>query len=584
MSGSRQTRTPDVIRRLPLHFKASTCDATLVTVRAVLLYAPHMKIGDYLVHRLHEIGIKRMFSVPGDYTLGLLDHFLPSPIKLVGTCNELGAAYAADGYARVNGVGALCVTYCVGGLSALNGVAGSYAERVPVVVVTGGPSRAQRAQQKMVHHMSGAFDAQLEAFLPVTVGARIIDDPRTAAAQIDELLGLCLHHKRPVYVELPTDVLDEDCGEPSPLQVPPAATDPAALAAVVREARVRLLAAERPVVLSGIEVLRYNLSKEVERFCRRAGLAFGTGLLGKSSVNESAEGYFGVYMGALSRPEVREIVDGSDALFIFGGWLADSSTGGFTHGGDERDAIAANAERVRVGKRIYEPVGLEAFLEVLTDSLPERPGATVSVPSPRVFGTFEYAAETGRRMSMARFMERMQVFLDEKTVLLADTGDSIFWSAELLMPAVGSYVCQGYYLSIGFAIPAALGVALAAPDKRVVVFVGDGAFQMTCQELSTIVRAGLAPIVFVLNNEGYAVERAIHDGPYNEIAPWRYHRITEMLGGRGYDVHTEEQLETALAAARASRELSVIEVHVDRNDVSPTFTRFAGILNRRNVG
>lgn len=542
-----------------------------------------MKIAEYLVRRLEEIGIRKLFTVPGDYTLALLDYFLPSRIQLVGNCNELNAAYAADGYARVNGVGAVCVTYCVGGLSALNGVAGSNAERVPVVVVTGGPSRAQRSQHRMVHHSSGEFGAQLEAYTPVTVAARIIDNPLYAAQQIDELLGLCLHHKQPVYLELPTDVLGLECGEPGPLAVPSAATDPVALAEAVEEARARLVRAERPVVLSGVEVLRYHLEDHVARFCRRTGIPFGTGVLGKSSVDESAPGYFGLYMGGLSRPEVVELVDRGDALLIFGGWLADSSTGGFSQSSDERNTIAANGGKVRISRHFYEPVALGAFIDALTDAMPEQPRSAVAFPSPRVFETADPWPAPGRAMTMRRFMERLQRFLTRDMLLIAETGDSIFWSAELVMPAIGSYLSQGYYLSIGFAIPATLGVGLGAPGKRVVAMVGDGAFQMTCQELSSIVRAGLNPIVFVFNNDGYGIERVIHDGPYNDIAPWRYHRITEALGGRGYDVRTEEQLEAALREAEASRELSLIEVHIDRNDVSPTFRRFGEILGRQNV-
>jgi indolepyruvate decarboxylase len=542
-----------------------------------------MNIADYLVHRLQEIGIHKLFSVPGDYTLGLLDHFLPSNIQLVGTCNELNAAYAADGYARVNGVGALCVTYCVGGLSALNGVAGSFAERVPVVVVTGGPSLAQRAQRRMVHHTSGEFTAQLEAFLPVTVGARILENADYAAAQIDELLILCLHHKRPVYIELPTDVLRLECGEPGPLSLGLPPSSPDVLARAVEEARMRITGARRPVVLSGVEILRYHLEDKVARLCHRAGLPFGTGLLGKTSVDESADGYYGIYQGGLSRPEVQSLVEESDALLILGGWLADSSTGGFSHGGDDEDVISANVGRVRFGKRVMEPIALDAFIDALTDALPERTRA-VSGPAPRVYGREPYTVQPGAPIRMSRLMDRLQDFIGQSTILLAETGDAIFWSADLQMPAVDSYIAQAYYLSIGYTIPATLGVALAAPtSKRVVTLVGDGAFQMTCQELSTIVRAGLTPIVIVLNNDGYSVERAIHDGPYNEIARWKYHKITEVVGGRGYEVKTEDQLELALGEAVGNRELTVIEVRIERDDISPTFRRFAKIISARNV-
>jgi TPP-dependent 2-oxoacid decarboxylase len=538
-----------------------------------------MNIADYLVHRLQEIGIRRLFSVPGDYTLALLDHFLPSGITLVGTCNELNAAYAADGYARVNGVGALCVTYGVGGLSALNGVAGSFAERVPVVVVSGGPSRAQRGKG-MVHHMAGEYTAQLECYSPVTAAARIIDNPQYAASQIDEMLVMCLHEKRPVYIELPTDVLALDCGEPKPLETAAPPSSEVLLKKVVGEAVKRIGRAQRPVILSGVEVLRYHLEDKVARLCQRTGIPFATGLLGKSSVDETAPGYFGVYQGGLSRPEVKDLVEQSDALLILGGWIADSSTGGFTHGGEAKDVISANVGKVRFGEQTVGPVSLEAFLDGLTDALPETPRPMATLPSPVVYGQTPYMPQAGRPLTMARFVERVQAFLDKDMLLLADTGDALFWSAEMRMPAVGAYVCQGYYLSIGYSVPAALGLSLAAPDKRVVVLVGDGAFQMTCQELSTIVRTGQRPIVFVLNNDGYAIERAIHDGPYNEIARWKYHRLTEVLGGRGFDVRTEDELEKALEQAKASAELSLVEIHVGRDDVSPTFQRFAEILNR----
>lgn len=541
-----------------------------------------MNVADTLVHRLSEIGIRRLFTVPGDYTLALLDHFLPGPIQLVGTCNELNAAYAADGYARVNGVGALCVTYCVGGLSALNGVAGSYAERVPVVVVTGGPSREQRGQQRMVHHSAGAFTSQLEAYRPVTAAAVILDDPSRAAAQIDEVLAACLYEKRPVYLELPTDVLRLECGTAARFVMPKPPTDESALGAAVDAARERIQKAQRPVVLSGVEILRHHLEANVARLCRRAGLPFGAGLLGKSSVDETNDGFLGIYQGGVSGDEVKAAVEGSDALLILGGWLADSSTGGFSHGGDPANVIHANVGSVRIAGRIYEPIALDAFIDALADALPERP-RPAKLASPPVYGTTPYAPEAGRALTMARFMDWLQGFLDEEMLLVAETGDALFWSADLKMPAVGAYVCQGYYLSIGFSVPAALGLSLAAPDKRVVVLVGDGAFQMTCQELSTIVRQGLRPIVFLLNNDGYAVERMIHDGPYNEIAAWRYHRITEMLGGKGHECRTEDELAAAVESAGKSNELSLIEVRIGRDDVSPTFRRLGQIIARRNV-
>ncbi|MBI4863131.1 MAG: alpha-keto acid decarboxylase family protein [Candidatus Riflebacteria bacterium] len=507
-----------------------------------------MKIAHYLVRRLESVGLRHMFNVPGDYTLALLDYFLESKIELIGTCNELNAAYAADGYARVKGIGAVCVTYCVGGLSALNGVAGSYAENVPVVVVTGGPSRAARAKGTMMHHSAGAPWSQLEAFRQFTVDARIIADPVRAHRDVDEAISNCLRHKRPVYLEFPTDVLSLQCPEIEDLPPTAPLNDDATLKEALDEATAMLTRARAPVLLSGAEVMRLHLEDDVERLMRASGFPTGVGLMGKSSVNESDPRYFGLYMGGLSREPVLKRIQESDAVLVVGGWLTDSTTGGFSYRIDENKTIAANAGRVRIGHHVFEPVDLGAFVKGLTERFLERSPLACGNETPDVFGSQPYVARE-EPLTMRRFMERIQRLLSERTMLVCDMCDGLFWSSELLIPRRGSFICQGYYLSIGYGTPAALGVGIAAPEKLVIALVGDGGFQLTCQEFSTIVRTGAKAVVFVLNNDGYGVERIIHDGPYNEIAPWKYHRLTEVLGGHGFDVRTETELERAMAAS-----------------------------------
>lgn len=536
-------------------------------------------VGGYLVTRLEQCGLGHVFGVPGDYVLPFYDLLARSRLEVIGTCTEIGAGFAADAYARVSGLGAACVTYCVGGLNALNAVAGAYAEKSPLVLVSGAPGMGERARSPLLHHKVRDFRTQLEIYERVTVAAAALEDPAEAPHRIDDALARCLATKRPVYLELPRDVVPRPCRAPGPLRLAAPPRDPDATREAVAEALGMLRAARRPVVLAGVEIHRFGLQRRLLRFVERAGIPVAATLLGKSVVRETHPLYLGVYEGALGREDVRRAVESSDCVLILGAFMTDINLGVDSARLEVARSVNATSERVSIRHHHYEGVPLAEFLARLTRGVRPRRRRPVNaaadgarfVPRPRA------------PMTVRRFFRRLNAFLDDRSVVICDIGDSLFGAADLTIQRRTEFLSPAYYTSMGFAVPAALGVQLARPRLRPLVVVGDGAFQMTGQELSTIARHDLDPIVFVLNNRGYTTERFIHEGPYNDVHEWAYHRVPDLLGrGRGFDVHTEGDLEAALASARRTRgAFTIVNVRLDPLDRSAALERLGRRLGRR---
>ncbi|MEW5735675.1 MAG: thiamine pyrophosphate-binding protein [Thermodesulfobacteriota bacterium] len=533
-------------------------------------------VARYLITRLSQMNVKHIFGVPGDYVLDFMDRILASPLALVGNCNELNAGYAADGYARTAGAGAVAVTYCVGGFSMLNAIAGAYAEQVPVVAISGAPASARRSANTMVHHMTKNYYLQKDIYAHVTVDSVLLTDPAAAPAEIDRVLCACLAHRRPVYIEIPVDMVDAPAPDPGPFpRGLGRSSDPAALYECVAEAAEMINQAKHPVVLAGIEVARFGLSGPMLSLVEKAELPYATTLTSKSVLPELHPQCMGVYQGALSDPSLRAQVEGSDAILSAGVWLTDIDTGGFTARLPQQAMITVNSEQVRIGHHFYHNVWMGDFLSELAHKISPR-DFRESRPRKSYLPKRSFIADPGADITIKRFYERLSVFLDDDMILVSDTGDALCAVPSIYIEEPERCIVQGYYMSIGYAVPACLGVSLAAPEKRPVVLVGDGAFQMTAQELSTLLRHGCSPVIFLLNNDGLVIERLIHDGPYNEIQPWKYYKLPEVFGDGAIcrEARTEGDLEEALAAAQANRErLCFIEVHLDRWDSSEALKR-----------
>lgn len=528
-------------------------------------------VGEYLIHRLIELGARHVFGVPGDYVLGFYDQLVESDLEVIGTCTELGAGFAGDGYARVNGLGVVCITYCVGGLNALNAVAGAYAEKSPVVVISGAPGLGERAKSPLLHHKVRDFNTQREIFERVTVASVSIEDPERAPQLIDDTIDRCMRHKRPVYIELPRDIVEMRCAKPEPWVKRKPKSDPDALREAVEEASAMLRAAKRPVVLGGVEIHRFAIQDAFLSLVERTGYPVAATLLGKSVITETHPQYIGIYEGALGREDVRKTVERADCVLILGAFMTDINLGIYTANLDPSRTINATSERIGIKHHVYEGVKLVHFIEGLAKTkLGPSKARAAKPPQPLA----AYRARKDARTTVQRFFQRLNHYLDKDHIVVADIGDSLFGAADLTIQRRTEFLSPAYYTSMGFAIPAALGAHMARPKLRPIVVVGDGAFQMTGQELSTIARLKLNPIVFVLNNKGYSTERFIHDGPYNDIHGWAYHKMVDLLdAGWSCEVSTEGELEQALAEAAGQKEFSLINVHLDPYDRSKAMER-----------
>ncbi|MFZ5449955.1 MAG: alpha-keto acid decarboxylase family protein [Thermodesulfobacteriota bacterium] len=535
-------------------------------------------IGKYLVKRLEQAGLKHIFGVPGDYVLDFFDCLEESNLQVIGTCNELNAGYAADAYARLNGIGGVCVTYGVGGFSAYNAVAGAFAERLPVVLISGGPRLTERPDRHLLHHTIGSMNLQYCVFEHITAAAVILDKPEQAPQQIDAALAACLQRRRPVYIEIPMDMVAQPCPAPGPFEVDTAIpTDPEVLAEAVEEAVSLLTAAKNPIILAGVEAHRLRAQDALVEFINHSGYPVATTLLGKSVVPESHPQFIGVYKGFLGRETVQRAVEDADLILCLGTLMTDVNLG---HGTallvDIPKMIVANSDKVRIKHHLFNQVCLRAFIEGLTAKLPK--GA--ATPAKCEGRQEKFIPVREQKITHKRFYERLQHFLGSNHLLIVDTGDSIFSAADLFLPGNVPCINQAFYMSIGYSVPATLGAKLAAPERRPITIVGDGAFQMTAQELSTIIRHRQNPVIFLINNDGYTIERALHEGPYNDLHMWDYYRLTEVFrGGWGCQVTTEGELEEALHKAQTEPDtLAFIEVRLDRLDCSEGILRLGQIF------
>jgi indolepyruvate decarboxylase len=540
-----------------------------------------LSIGQYLIRRLSDYGIRHVFGLPGDYVLAFYSMLEHSPLDLVNCTREDCAGFAADAYARVNGMGALCVTYGVGGLSVANSVAGAFAEKSPVIMISGAPGIGERSSDALLHHRVREWRTQLEVFEKICAASLEIVDPATAFRDIDFLLDTAWRLKRPVYLELPRDMVAVVPDQIRPYAQPERRSDPDALAEAVREAVARIEAAKRPVIIAGIELHRYGLQADAIGLAETAGIPIAATMLAKSVVSEVHPLYIGLYEGAMGRQEVTDFVEESDCVILLGTLLTDIDLGIFTAKLDATRSIFATSADLRISHHHFHDVLLEDFIRGVAAARPKAAARRLPAAPSAVEGAFRL--DPDQAITTTRLVRRLDESLDDKTIVIADVGDALFASSELVIRGQTEFIAPAYYTSMGFAVPAALGAKTARPDLKVIALVGDGAFQMTGMELSTIVRRGLAVTVIVLDNKGYGTERLLHEGSFNDINPWQYQLLPQVLGGgTGYEVHTEGEFDAAIRQALAdTKAMSVIRVHIGLEDRSRTLDRLATSLSKR---
>ncbi|PQO46212.1 alpha-keto acid decarboxylase family protein [Blastopirellula marina] len=542
-----------------------------------------VSIGQYLIRRLQEYGLEDIFGIPGDYILSFYGMLEQSPINVVGCTREDCAGFAADSYARVKGLGAVCVTYCVGGLSICNSIAGAYAEKSPVVILTGSPGLRERVNNPLLHHMVRDFSTQKDVFEKLCIAGAELSDPISAFREIDRVLDAVVRFKRPGYIELPRDMVNVIPHVSHVFPTEQSASDPQVLTEAVNEAAQLIEKAEKPVILAGVELHRFHLQDELLALAEHTQIPVAATMLGKSVFRETHPLYVGLYEGAMGREEVTRFVEESDLVLLLGTFMTDINLGVFTANLDPGKCIYATSEQLRLKYHHYHGVTLPDFMCELTKrkvSCPQR-----TIPDGIRMNMAPVGEVTDKPITTQRMMQMINPLLDDETIVIADIGDSLFAATELVTRGRSEFLSPAYYTSMGFAVPATLGAQTARRNARVLAMIGDGAFQMTGMELSTIIRHRYDPVIIVLDNHGYGTERWLHEGTwqYNEIHPWAYSKLPEFLrGGTGYEVSTEQEFHEALHKAWDDREgMSIIHVHLPENDASPTLRRLGERLGAR---
>ena len=530
---------------------------------------------EHVLSRLQDIGIGDVFGVAGDFAFPIDDAIVNSKgMRWIGSCNELNAAYSADGYARIHGKAALCTTYGVGELSAINGVAGAYAEHLPIFLLVGMPASRTQTGRRLVHHTlgNGEFELFYKMAEPV-VCAKAIMTPENCAEETERLIAAAMYHRQPVYMAFPTDYANSPViGTAQPRPRPK--SDQSALAAATDAILAALSKANTACVLPGNLVSRIGLTAELRDLITSSNLPFATMFWDKSVLDETLPNYIGMYDGKLMNEEVRAFVEGSDLVLGIGAMLTDFNSGSFTAKIERSKSISIQHHNVRIGDAVYNDVEMKDVLVKLVGRIELN-----DTNAPKARGLDRPVGKPSDPITVEYLYARWEEMLKEDDILITETGTSSMGLAFAKMPKRATFHNQALWGSIGWATPAAFGAALASPGRRLILITGDGSHQLTAQEVCQFHRFGLKPIIFVLNNGGYLIERLLCKDPesyYNDIAKWHYHKLPEALGCDGWltkRVTTCGELDEAIKSAESCDNGVYVEVVTDKYAASPLSKR-----------
>ncbi|EJP61192.1 hypothetical protein MY5147_009679 [Beauveria neobassiana] len=570
----------------------------MTDIRVNNLKAP-VDVAEYLFHRLYEIGVRSVHGVPGDYNLVALDYLPKANLKWIGSVNELNAAYAADGYARINTVGALITTFGVGELSALNGIAGAYSEHIPVVHIVGCPSTRSQKQGMLLHHTLGNGDFNVFANMSSHISCNVakLNDPQDIAVLIDHALRECFVKSRPVYLMLPSDMVTAKIeGErlETPIDLSDPSNDPEQEKYIVDVILRYLESAKSPVILVDACAIRHRVLSEVHDLIAKTNLPVFVTPMGKSAINEDHSNFGGVYAGEGSQPySVKKFVESSDLILSIGTLQSDFNTAGFSFRTSKLNVIDLHSDHCIIHYSTYPGARMKGVLRRLNDAMEP---SKLSVTQALAFKNEVQENDDGTpTITQAWFWPRVGEFFAKDDIVVTETGTANFgiWSSKF--PSGVTALSQVLWGSIGWSVGAAQGACMAAKDmgskRRTILFVGDGSFQLTAQELSTMIRHGLKPIIFLLNNDGYTIERYIHgmDAEYNDINGWNYTALVDVMGGSNtaakHVVKTKSELEKLLTDStfNSADGLQFVEVIMPRDDAPSALITTAQASARTNA-
>ncbi|EGO9989680.1 alpha-keto acid decarboxylase family protein [Salmonella enterica] len=542
-------------------------------------------VADYLLDRLAGCGIGHLFGVPGDYNLQFLDHVIDHPtLRWVGCANELNAAYAADGYARMSGAGALLTTFGVGELSAINGIAGSYAEYVPVLHIVGAPCSAAQQRGELMHHTLGDGDFRhfYRMSQAISAASAILDE-QNACFEIDRVLGEMLAARRPGYIMLPADVAKKTAIPPTQALALPVHEAQSGVETAFRyHARQCLMNSRRIALLADFLAGRFGLRPLLQRWMAETPIAHATLLMGKGLFDEQHPNFVGTYSAGASSKEVRQAIEDADRVICVGTRFVDTLTAGFTQQLPAERTLEIQPYASRIGETWFNLPMAQAVstLRELCLECAFAPPPTRSAGQPVRIDKGELTQES--------FWQTLQQYLKPGDIILVDQGTAAFGAAALSLPDGAEVVVQPLWGSIGYSLPAAFGAQTACPDRRVILIIGDGAAQLTIQEMGSMLRDGQAPVILLLNNDGYTVERAIHGAAqrYNDIASWNWTQIPPALNAAQqaecWRVTQAIQLAEVLERLARPQRLSFIEVMLPKADLPELLRTVTRALEARN--
>jgi indolepyruvate decarboxylase len=538
-----------------------------------------MNLTESLLHALKAHGARQIFGIPGDFALPYFRIIEESAIlPLYTLSHEPGVGFAADASARIScGLGVAAVTYGAGALNMINSVAAAFAEKSPLVVLSGGPGKGESRSGLLLHHQAKTLDSQFQIFKEITCDQVRLDDAKRAPADIARVLASCLRRSEPVYIEIPRDMVAMPC-EPvvAGIDLPP---DQDALNACVDEILERLASARSPVLMAGVEVRRYGIEAKVAELSRRLGMPVVTSFMGRGLLAEEDAPLVGTYMGVAGFPEVTQLVESSDGLFLLGEIICDTNFAVSETKIDMRKTIQALDGRVTVGYHTYADLPLAS----LVDRMLERAGKAEKVFSvKRQVFPYGLAADDASitPTDIATAVNDLMA-AHGKMPIASDMGDCLFTAMEIAHTAL---VAPGYYATMGYGVPAGLGLQ-AATGLRPLILVGDGAFQMTGWELGNCKRYGWDPIVLLFNNASWEMLRTFQpESSFNDLGHWGFAEMAAGMGGDGVRVNTRAELKAALDKAMATRgRFQLIDITIPRGVLSETLARFVAGVKRLNA-
>jgi indolepyruvate decarboxylase len=539
---------------------------------------PKMQLGDFLVAYLARAGVEHIFGLPGDLALGLFHRFGQARnLKIITLSHEPAVGFAADGYARsTRRLGVVCITYGAGGHNILNPIAGAYAEQVPLLVVSGGPGSAE-ASVSAIHHQVKDIEAQCRIFSEVTCAAKIIERPELAAEEIHEIVRTIFSQSRPGYLEIHRDLVDLEISVPKHIRdwngrFPPLQSDARKLKEAINETVGRIKAAKHPILIGGVELHRVGAEREFLALAEKLQAPVVTTVLAKGVFPMDHPLHMGIHVGPLSAPEISKRVKGADLVLAMGTQLTDLNLAA-TKPQVVRDcSVWATSRRVNISFHSYTDVMLKDFVEgLVAQKLPKRREKI------HYYDNLKRNLKRPKdKLSINNMLVEINDFLEDHHGydVFAESGDSLFGGLELRPRQGGMYYAQGYYASMGFAVPAALGTQIGT-GRRPLVLVGDGGFQMTGMEVSHAPRLGLSPVLVVVNNAGWGIFRPVTaNQELLDLPPWPYAELAESWGGVGIRVQSPDQLHGALRAADQVHGFVIIECIVPKTDSSPVSRRY----------